>query len=145
MKVHLPQAVYLQLMGDMFANKIFAMKPKTIEEYIYTAPAEVQEKLWQLHETIKAAAPGATEGLKWGMPAYSYQRILVTFKAWKKHIGFYPMPSALKAFCKDLKDYKTAAGSVQLPHERPLPLPLIKKIVKFRVKESKEGTIKWRQ
>jgi len=145
MKVRSQPAVYLQFMADMFANKIFVMKPKTIEEYIYAAPAEVQERLWRLHETIKAAAPGSTENLKWGMPAYSYQKILVTFKAWKNHIGFYPMPSALKAFSKDLKDYKTAEGSVQLAHNKPLPLPLIKKIVKFRVKESKEGTIKWRQ
>ncbi len=121
------------------------MKAKTIEEYIYSAPPDVQERLWQLHESIKAAAPGATENLKWGMPAYSYQKILVTFKAWKNHIGFYPMPSVLKAFKKELTKYKTAEGSIQLPLDKPLPIPLIKKIVKFRVKESKEGTIKWRQ
>jgi uncharacterized protein YdhG (YjbR/CyaY superfamily) len=120
------------------------MKPKTIEEYIYAAPAEVQEKLWELHESIRAAAPGATEALKWSMPAYSYQKILVTFAVFKNHIGFYPMPSAIKAFAKDLTKYKTARGSVQFPHDKPLPLSLIKKIAKFRVKESKEGTIKWR-
>jgi len=120
------------------------MKPKTIEEYIYAAPAEVQERLWKLHECIRKAAMGAAEGLKWSMPAYSYQKILVTFAVFKKHIGFYPMPSAIKAFAKDLTKYKTAAGSVQFPHDKPLPLHLIKKIVKFRVKESKEGTIKWR-
>ena len=120
------------------------MKPKTIEEYIYSAPAEVQEKLWQLHETIKAAAPGATEALKWNMPAYSYQKILVTFAVFKKHIGLYPMPSAIKAFAKELTKFKTAEGSVQFPLDKPLPITLIKKIVKFRVKESKEGTIKWR-
>ena len=121
------------------------MKPKTIEEYIDAAPAEVQEKLWQLHDTIKAAAPGATDALKWSMPAYSYQKILVTFAVFKKHIGFYPMPSAVKAFGKELKDFKTAEGSIQFPLEKPLPLTLIKKIVNFRVKESKDGTIKWRQ
>ena len=121
------------------------VKPKTIEEYIYSNPAEVQERLWTLHETIRAAAPGATENLKWSMPAYSYQKILVTFRAWKNHIGFYPMPSAIKAFAKELNDYETAEGSVQFPHNQPLPTALIKKIVKFRVKESKERTIKWRQ
>jgi len=120
------------------------MKPKTIEEYIYSAPAEVQERLWSLHECIKTAAPGAKEELKWGMPAYSYQKILVTFKAWKNHIGFYPMPSAIKAFAKELANYETAEGSVQFPHDKPLPFVLIKKIVRFRTKESKEGTIKWR-
>jgi uncharacterized protein YdhG (YjbR/CyaY superfamily) len=78
------------------------------------------------------------------MPAYSYQKILVTYAAFKHHIGFYPMPSAIKAFAKDLKNYKTAEGSVQFPLDRKLPIALIKKIVKFRVKESEEGTIKWR-
>jgi uncharacterized protein YdhG (YjbR/CyaY superfamily) len=120
------------------------MKPKAIEEYIYAAPAEVQERLWKLHECIRTAAPGATEGLKWRMPAYSYQKILVTFAVFKKHIGFYPMPSAIKAFVKELTKYKTAEGSIQFPHDKPLPLPLVKKIVKFRVKENKEGTLKWR-
>ena len=120
------------------------MKPKTIEEYIYVAPAGVQERLWKLHESIKVAAPGAAEGLKWSMPAYSYQKILVTFALCKNHVGFYPMPSAIRAFAKELTEYKTAEGSVQFPHDKPLPLPLVKKIVRFRVKESKEGTIKWR-
>jgi uncharacterized protein YdhG (YjbR/CyaY superfamily) len=120
------------------------MKPKTIEEYIYAAPAEVQEKLWKLHACIRTTAPRAKEELKWRMPAYSFQKILVTFAVFKKHIGFYPMPSAIKTFAQGLADYKTAKGSVQFPHDKPLPLTLIKKIVKFRVKESKEGTIKWK-
>jgi uncharacterized protein YdhG (YjbR/CyaY superfamily) len=121
------------------------MKPKTIEEYIDAAPIEIRERAWQLHEAIRSAAPDASESLKWSMPAYSYQKILVTFAIAKKHIGFYPMPTAVKAFKKELEEYKTAAGSIQFPHDKPLPLPLIKKIVKFRVKESKAGTIKWRQ
>lgn len=120
------------------------MQPKTIEEYIYSAPPEAQEKLWKLHECIRAAAPGAKEELKWRMPAYSYQKILVTFAVFKKHIGFYPMAPAIRAFAMELANYKTAEGSVQFPLEKPLPLPLIRKIVKFRVQESKEGTIKWR-
>ena len=120
------------------------MKPKTITEYICSAPAEVQEKLWQLHESIKTAAPDAKEDLKWQIPAYSYQKILVTFAVFKEHIGFYPMASAVKAFARDLVKYKTGEGSIQFPLEQPLPLTLIKKIVRFRVKESREGTIKWR-
>src|ERR1043165_7292077 len=121
------------------------MKAKTIDEYRAAAPVELRERLWILHETIKAAAPEASEAVKWRMPAYSYDKILVAFAVFKNHTGLYPMPSAIKAFKKDLVKYKTAEGSVQFPHDKPLPLPLIKKIVKFRVKESKEGTIKWRQ
>ena len=121
------------------------IKPATIEEYIDAAPPFVQKRLWQLHEAIRTAAPGAIESLKWRMPAYSYQKILVTFAVFKNHTGFYPMPSAIKTFSKELKKYNTARGSVQFPHDMPLPLLLIKKIVKFRVKESKTGTIKWRE
>ena len=120
------------------------VKPTTIEEYIDAAPIESQDKLRQMHQTIRNSAAGASESLKWGMPAYSHQKILVTYAAFKHHVGFYPMPSAIKAFAKDLKNYKTAEGSVQFPLDQKLPLALIKKIVKFRVKESKEGTIKWR-
>ena len=120
------------------------LKPTTIDEYIHAAPAAVQEKLWELHGCILAAATGAKEDLKWNMPAYSYQKILVTFAVFKHHIGFYPMPSAIQAFAKNLTKYKTAQGSVQFPLDQPLPLALIRKIVLCRVKESKEGVIKWR-
>ena len=112
------------------------MKPKTIEEYIYSAPPEAQEKLWKLHECIRGAAPGAKEELKWRMPAYSYQKILVTFAVFKKHIGFYPTPSGIETFKDELSIYKGAKGSVQFPLDKPLPLTLIKKIVKFRVAEN---------
>lgn len=120
------------------------MKPTTIEGYIAAADPVLQERLLQMHKCIRSAAPGATEGLKWSMPAYSYKRILVAFAVFKKHIGFYPTPSAVKAFAKDLSKYKTAEGSVQFPHEQPLPLALIKKITKFRVKESIEEDAKWK-
>lgn len=120
------------------------LKPTTIEEYIAAAVPALQERLFQLHETIRKAAPKAEEGLKWRLPAYSYQKILATFGVFKEHIGFYPMESAIKAFKKELKAYKTAEGSVQFPHDKPLPLGLISKIIKFRVKESRERTIKWR-
>jgi len=120
-------------------------KPSTIEEYINDAPEELQERLRQMHTCIKEAAPGATENLKWNMPAYSYKRILVTFAVYRNHIGLYPTPSAVQAFAKSLEKYKTAKGSIQFPHDKPLPLPLISKIVKFRVKESRLTDIKWKQ
>ena len=120
------------------------IKPTSIEEYIDAAPVDTQKKLYQLHACIRKAAPGSIEGLKWSMPAYSYQKILVSFAVFKQHIGFYPMPSAIKTFAKDLSKYKTASGSVQFPLDKPLPLSLISKIVKFRVTESEDGSIKWR-
>jgi uncharacterized protein YdhG (YjbR/CyaY superfamily) len=119
-------------------------RPKTIDQYIQAAPREAQKKLREMHACIRAAAPGAKEGLKWGMPAFSYRRILVTFAGFKNHIGFYPTPSAVTAFAKELSKFSTAKGSIQFPLEEPLPLSLVRKITAFRVKESVEQDKKWR-
>ncbi len=119
-------------------------RPKNIAEYIGAAPQEAQKKLREMQACIRKAAPGATEGLKWGMPAFSYKRILVTFAAFKNHIGFYPTPSAVSAFAEDLAKFVTAKGSVQFPLQKPLPLPLIRKITAFRVRESIEQDKKWK-
>lgn len=118
--------------------------PKSITEYINAAPKEAQKKLREMRACIRKSAPGAKESLKWGMPAFSYGRILVTFAAFKHHIGFYPTPSAVRAFANDLSKFATARGSIQFPLEKPLPLPLIRKITAFRVRESIEEDRKWR-
>jgi len=119
-------------------------RPASVGEYIEAAPKEAQKKLREMRACIRKAAPGATEGMKWGMLAFSYKRILVTFAAHRNHIGFYPTPSAVKAFAKELAKFNTARGSVQFPVEKPLPLPLIRKITAFRVRESLEQDRKWR-
>ena len=119
-------------------------RPENITEYINAAPKEAQEKLRELRECIRAAAPGAKESLKWGKPAFSYQRILVMFAAGKHHIGFYPTPSAVKAFAKELASFHTASASIQFPLDKPLPLALIRKLTAFRVRESIEEDGKWR-
>jgi uncharacterized protein YdhG (YjbR/CyaY superfamily) len=129
------------------AHKIMNAKkvrPKTVTEYINAAPKDARKKLREMRACIRASAPGAKESLKWGMPAYSYQRILVTFAALKNHIGFYPTPLAVKAFVKDLTNYVTASASIQFPLEKSLPLALIRKITAFRVRESLEKDGKWR-
>jgi uncharacterized protein YdhG (YjbR/CyaY superfamily) len=123
------------------ANK---KEPKNITEYINSAPKEAQKKLCEIRTCISKAAPSAKESIKWSMPAFSYKRILVMFAGFKKHIGFYPTPSTIKAFKKELSKFKTAKGSIQFPLEKPLPLDLIKKITTFRVKESKEEDKKWK-
>src|SRR5467141_3743890 len=118
-------------------------RPINITEYINAAPKEARKKLREMRACIRAVAPGATESLKWGMPSFSYQRILFTFAAFKHHIGFYPTPSAVKAFAKDLTQFKASRSTIQFPLEKPLPLPLIRKIAVFRVRESKEKDVKW--
>jgi len=119
-------------------------KPQTITGYIKAAPKETREKLREMRMCIRKAAPGAKESLKWGMPAFSYRRILVTYAAFKHHIGFYPTPSAVKKFAKNLSGFKTAKGSIQFPLEKPLPLFLIRKITAFRIRECNEEDRKWK-
>ncbi len=117
---------------------------KSITGYINTAPKGAQKKLREMRACIRTSAPGAKESLKWGMPAFSYRRILVTFAAFKNHIGFYPTPSAVRAFANDLSKFATAKGSIQFPLEKPLPLTLIRKITAFRVRESIKEDKKWK-
>lgn len=119
-------------------------KPSTVSEYIAAAPEDTKKKLQEMLSCIREAAPGAIESLKWGMPAFSYKRILVTFAAFKHHIGFYPTPSAITAFAEELSKFKTAKGSIQFPLDKPLPLTLIRRITRFRVKESIEQDKKWK-
>lgn len=119
-------------------------RPESITEYVDAAPKEARKKLREMRACIRASAPGAKESLKWGMPAFSYERILVTFAAHKNHIGFYPTPSAVKAFAKELSKFATASGSIQFPLDKPLPLPLIRRITAYRVRESNEKDGKWR-
>ena len=118
--------------------------PNSITEYINAAPKEAQEKLREMLACIREAAPGAKESLKWGKPAFSYQRILVMFAGFKHHIGFYPTPSAVSAFAKELAGFTTASNSIQFPLDKPLPLHLIRAITAFRVRESIEEDGKWR-
>lgn len=119
-------------------------KPSNISQYIASFPQPTREKLNELFKIIEDVVPDATQNLKWGMPAFSYKRILVTFAGFKNHIGFYPAPSAIKAFEKELSKYKSAKGSVQFPLDTPLPTGLIKKMIRFRVKESVEAKLMWR-
>ena len=113
-------------------------KFKTVDEYISTFPASTKTILKELRKTIKQAAPQAEELINYNMPAFTFHGRLVYYAAYKKHIGLYPIPSAIRAFQKDLSDYKTSKGAIQFPLDRPIPFGLITKIVKFRVKENLE-------
>lgn len=110
----------------------------TIDEYINTFPEDVRTILNQLRQTIKESAPEAEETINYQIPTFTLHGNLVHFAAFKDHIGFYPTPTGIEAFKKELAPYKGAKGSVQFPIDQPLPLPLIRKIVKFRVKENLE-------
>ncbi len=108
---------------------------KDIDSYIATFPVEVQEHLHQIRETIKNAAPQATEKISYGMPTFYLNGNLIHFAGYKKHIGLYPAPQGIEAFKNELSVYKGAKGSVQFPLDQPMPLDLIERITKFRVEE----------
>ena len=110
--------------------------PTTIDEYIAGFPPDVQAILQQIREIVHEAAPEASEAIKYAMPTFVLNGNLVHFAAFKHHIGFYPVPSGIEKFKKELSGYKGAKGSVQFPLDEPMPFDLIRKIVKFRVKEN---------
>lgn len=111
----------------------------SVEEYIAGFDGETRERLKQLRAAIKKAAPDAEESISYMMPAYKFLgKPLVYFGGYVNHIGFYATPTGHEAFEKELSIYKQGKGSVQFPLDKPLPLSLITKIVKYRVKENTE-------
>jgi uncharacterized protein YdhG (YjbR/CyaY superfamily) len=108
----------------------------TIDGYIATFPEEVQKILEELRAVIHAAAPDTEEKISYQMPTFFLKGNLVHFAAHKNHIGFYPTPSGIQAFKDELSVYESAKGSVQFPIDQPLPMDLIRKIVKYRVAEN---------
>lgn len=111
---------------------------KDVDSYIDAFPKEVQVSLKLLRQTIKKLAPKAEEGISYGMPGYKLGGPLVYFAAFKSHIGFYPTPTGVKAFQKELSKYKTSKGAVQFPLGEKVPIALVTKIVKFRLKQNAE-------
>ena len=109
--------------------------PKDIDDYVNRYPKGVQRLLTQMRLTIKKAAPQATEKISYGIPTFALDGNLVHFAAFKNHIGFYPTPSAITAFGKELSSYKCSKGALQFPLDEPLPLMLVSRMVKFRVEE----------
>ena len=109
-----------------------------IDQYIASQPPDVGALLEKLRSTIWKAAPDAEETINYGIPTFTLHGNLVHFAAFKNHIGFYPAPTGMEAFKKDLAPYKQGKGSVQFPLDQPMPLDLISKIVKFRVAMTKE-------
>jgi uncharacterized protein YdhG (YjbR/CyaY superfamily) len=111
---------------------------QTIAEYIAGFPPKTQAILKKVRQTIRQAAPGAEEAIKYRMPTFTLHGNLVHFAAFKTHIGFYPTPTGIEQFKRELSAYESAKGSVQFPLDQPIPYDLISRIVKFRVKENLE-------
>ena len=109
---------------------------KTIDEYIAIFPENVQSILEELRQAIKESAPEAEELISYQMPAFKLNGILVWFAAFKNHVGFYPKISAIEAFKEELSGHEVGKGTIRFPLNKPIPLDLVKKIVRYRVKEN---------
>ena len=112
------------------------LKPKNVDAYIATAPKEVQRKLKELRAAIRKAAPDAEERISYGMPYYGYKGRLAYFAAFKKHIGLYVPTPVIEEHKSELKDYEAANATVRFPLDKKLPVMLIKKLVKARMKKN---------
>jgi uncharacterized protein YdhG (YjbR/CyaY superfamily) len=99
-------------------------------------PKAVQERLKEIQSIVRKLAPTAIEKISYRMPAFFLNGFIVYFAAFKNHIGFYPGASGVAAFQDEITKYKSAKGSIQFPHDSPLPTALIKRIVKYRVREN---------
>lgn len=114
------------------------VKFNTIDEYISSFPKNIEKMLEEIRATIRKAAPNAEEAISYSIPTFKFNGNLVHFAAFKNHIGFYPTPSGIEEFEKELVVYKQGKGSVQFPFDKPMPLDLISKIVKYRVRKNSE-------
>lgn len=115
-----------------------SVKPNNIDEYISSFPTPVQQTLELIRATIQKAEPKATETISYAIPTFVFKGNLVHFAAFKNHIGFYSTPDGHEEFEKELSGYKRGKGSVQFPLNKPLPLDLIMRIVRYRVKQNLE-------
>jgi len=115
---------------------------KTIDQYIAMQPERNIVPLEKIRQTIRKAAPDAEETISYQMPAFTYHGILVYFAGFKNHIGLYALPTGNTAFQKELEIYKTGKGSIQFPLDKPIPYELIRKIVKFRIKENEKEMLR---
>jgi len=109
-------------------------RPTTIAEYIRAAPREAQPHLRRVHAILKGVAPKATETIKWGTPFFIEPRFLFAFSAYKTHLSFAPMASAMQAFRKELEKYETTKNFLKIPYDEPVPEALIKKIARYCLK-----------
>ena len=119
--------------------------PKNIDQYIAGFPPEIQEILEKIRLTIRKAAPKAEEAICYMIPTFKLNGNLVHFAAYKKHIGFYPAPRGNEAFKDELSAYEGGKGTVQFRLDQPIPYALIRRIVKFRVKENSDEAAKWKK
>lgn len=120
------------------ASSMKRIPAKTVDEYIRAFPPEVRSMLTTIRKTIKAAAPQAEELISYGIAGYKYKGVLIYFAGFTNHVGVYPAPRNVESFKKDLSVYKGGKSTIQLQVGKPVPVNLIKRIIKFRMKANEE-------
>jgi uncharacterized protein YdhG (YjbR/CyaY superfamily) len=110
--------------------------PRTIDEYIGNFSPNIQKTLQEIRNFIKAEVPEATEKISYGMPTFYLNGNLVHFAAFKDHYGFFPSPSGIDEFEKDIGQYRTGKGTLRFELDKPLPWKILKKVIQFRVNEN---------
>ena len=110
--------------------------PKNVDDYLASVPEEARAALEKLRQTIKAAAPMASEVISYQMPTYKHHGMLVGFAAFKDHCSIFPGAAVMDAHKEELKRYDTSKGTIRFPASKPLPAALVKKLVKARIKEN---------
>jgi uncharacterized protein YdhG (YjbR/CyaY superfamily) len=114
------------------------IKAKTIDEYLAALSDDKRAALEKLRKTIRAAAPGAEECISYQLPAFRLNGILVAFGATENHCAFYPMSSStVEAYKDELKDYGTSKGTIRFQPDNPLPVALVRKLVRARIAENR--------
>lgn len=129
--------------GDAVFVTLRERQPKppqfqTTEEYIAAREGDVRDRMEKLRTLIRSCSPDITEKIAWGMPTFVLNGNLVHFSAEKRHLGFHPASSAIKAFAERLGEYQFSKGTVQLPYDRPMPYELLREMVLFRIREQRE-------
>jgi uncharacterized protein YdhG (YjbR/CyaY superfamily) len=110
----------------------------TVDEYIKTFPPSIHTMLVKIRQTIRETAPDAEEVISYGIAGYRYHGMLIYFAGFTNHVSMYPAPRGAESFKKELAAYKGGKGTIQFLAEKPLPISLIKRIIKFRIKENLE-------
>jgi len=119
--------------------------PRDVDEYLAGVPKEARAVLEKLRQTIKAAAPMASEVISYQMPMYKHHGMLIGFAAFKDHCSIFPGSAVMDAHKEELKRYSTSKGTIRFPVNKPLPAALVKKLVKMRIRENEVRTAKRRE
>ncbi len=111
--------------------------PRTVDEYLSGVPEPARSTLRKVRAAIRSAVPPeATETISYRMPAFKHKGIVAWFAAFSNHCSLFPTASIIEAFKDELKDYTTSKGTIQFPTDRPLPVALVRKIVKARIAQN---------